>query len=143
MVEMAIVLPVLCFMLFGIIELGMLFKDAIVVFQATREGGRQAALGATPSAIAAQIRDSAPTLNPDNLQITLTYRTWSNGAWSEWVTLGTKADGSENNAPTGAQVRVQVNYPHPLLLGGLFSFLASRPGTNQVDLRATVIARRE
>jgi Flp pilus assembly protein TadG len=48
-VELAIVLPLLVLMLFGIMEMGLLFKDVLMLQQGVREAARSAALGAVPA----------------------------------------------------------------------------------------------
>jgi len=48
-----------------------------------------------------------------------------------------------NDAPQGAQIRVVVTYRHRLVTGRLFSRLADDPESNTINLRATLVARRE
>jgi Flp pilus assembly protein TadG len=50
LVEAAIVIPVLVFILFGIIDFGWVFNDYLSVRQGTREGARQVAVSTTPPA---------------------------------------------------------------------------------------------
>ena len=69
MAEFAIVLPVLCVLLFGIIQLGIVFNNYVTLTDAVRAGARTAAVsrsdgdptGATTSAV----RSSAADLEPD------------------------------------------------------------------------------
>lgn len=142
-VEFALVLPLLLTLLFGIIEMGFLFKDQLTLQQAAREGVRSVAVGKTLAEVDARITSSATTLKTSSLTYTKMYRTYNAGTWSGWVTLGNKADGTTNNAPQGAQVRVQCDYIHPFLTGALFARLIGKPGATQMTLHAEMIMRRE
>ena len=52
--------------------------------------------------------------------------------------------GTQNVAPSGAQVRVILNYPHPLIAGRIFTnMLATNSTNNTTNLRATMIMMRE
>ena len=66
-VELALVGPLLIFLLFGIIEFGLIIKDVVGVNQTAREGARCAAVGSPPSAITARIATAAPAMNTANL----------------------------------------------------------------------------
>ncbi len=139
------VAPILVVLLFGIIELGLIFKDMMTLNQAAREGGRVAAVGSSTTEIVDRLQSAAASLRPESLSYTLQYRTYSGGTWGEWMTLGdTSAEGyTTNDAPQGAQIRVLANYTHQLVTGGLFSSLADDPEANTVDLQASLIIRRE
>src|ERR671938_839887 len=74
MVEFAIVLPVLCLLLFGAIQFGILFNNYVTLTDAVRAGARKAAVsrqitGTTPrQACIDQIRASAADLDQTKLQ---------------------------------------------------------------------------
>ena len=139
---MAFLAPLLTILLFGTLELGMMLKDVMVLNSAAREAARSAALGATTADIAARANAAAATINTATVTKQLDYRTYSSGTWSAWTTLTTT--GTTNVAPSGAQVRVILNYPHPLIAGRIFtSMLASNSTTNTTNLRATMIMMRE
>ncbi len=142
-VELAMVAPLLIFLLFGIIEFGLMVKDLVGVNQAAREGARSAAVGATPSTLDTRIAGAAPTINGADLSITYDYRAFdeSTGTWGSWTTLGT--DGGENNAEAGDQIRITINYPHQLVTGGLFAGLADDPETGTVTLNTAIVMQRE
>ncbi len=142
-VELALVLPLLTLLLFGIIEFGLLFKDSLVLQQAGREGVRAAAIGATPAQVDVVVMAAAPTLKAENMTITKEYRLWTGTTWSGWMALGTALDGSTNDAPPNSQVRVSIVYAHPLVTGGLFSWMATDEQNNTVTLRAVGVSRRE
>jgi Flp pilus assembly protein TadG len=73
MVEFAIVLPVLCLLLFGAIQFGILFNNYVTLTDAVRAGARKAAVsrqitGTTPrQACLDQIRASASDLDQSKL----------------------------------------------------------------------------
>ncbi len=143
-VEMAFLAPLLALMLFGTVELGMMLKDVMVLNSAAREAARSAALGATNTEIVNRAIAAATTINIANLTAQLDYRTYSYGAWSAWTPLTTVGGSSQNSAPSGAQIRVILNYPHPLIAGRIFtSMLASNTSANTASLRATMVMMRE
>ena len=55
-VEMALVLPILLVLVFGIIDFGFLFNAQVSLTQATREGVRLGAVGEAPSVAAMEAR---------------------------------------------------------------------------------------
>src|SRR5919206_1635610 len=72
MVEFAIVLPVLCLLLFGAIQFGILFNNYVTLTDAVRAGARKAAVSRQASDPAglcrAQIKASAGDLDQSKLQ---------------------------------------------------------------------------
>lgn len=139
-VEFALVLPVLMVLLFGIVEFGLIFKDVLAINQAAREGARAAAVGSTTTTISARATASATTLTTANITTTSSYRTYTSGTWSAWTTLTNS--GNSNAAPSGAQVKVALSYPHTLVTGGLFSRIAD-PNSNRITLTTSMVMRRE
>lgn len=137
------VAPLLIFLLFGIIEFGLMVKDLVGVNQAAREGARAAAVGATPATLDTRIAGAAPSIDGDQLNITYDFRTFDqgSGAWGNWQTLG--VDGSTNNAAGGDQIRITVEYPHQLVTGGLFAGLADDPESGTVMLNTAIVMQRE
>ena len=68
MTEFAIVLPIFCVLLFGVIQFGILWNNYVTLTDATRAGARKAAVSrhGTPIAAAcAQVRASAADLKGD------------------------------------------------------------------------------
>ncbi len=137
------VAPLLIFLLFGIIEFGLMVKDLVGVNQAAREGARSAAVGATPTTLTTRIAGAAPTINAGNLNATYHYRSFNEGtgAWGSWLSLG--IDGSENNAQAGDQIRITIQYPHQLVTGGLFAGLADDPENGTITLNTAIVMQRE
>jgi len=146
-VEMVLVIPTLLVLLFGIIEFGLIFKDIAILKQATREGARTAAIGATTTEIINQVKASAATIPSDALTIELKYRTYSDGwpSWDSAPALGDTGSGetAQNNAMQGDQIRVKVSYPHQLISGRLFSGLADNPDTQTMTLTTSSVMRRD
>ncbi|MFP4248551.1 MAG: TadE/TadG family type IV pilus assembly protein [Armatimonadota bacterium] len=142
-VEVAMVAPLLIFLLFGIIEFGLMVKDLVGVNQAAREGARSAAVGATPTTLNARIAGAAPTIDTSALNIEYDRRTFdeSSGTWGSWQTLG--VDGEKNNAAPGDQIRISVEYPHQLVTGGLFAGLADDPENGTITLSTAIVMQRE
>jgi Flp pilus assembly protein TadG len=83
MVEFALVVPILCVVLFGILQFGALYNDYVTLTDATRVGARKAATArheANPEAAAeAAARNSAQGLDPSELDITVTATAWEHG----------------------------------------------------------------
>ncbi len=144
-VELALVAPVLLFILFGFVELSWLLTDIFILNAAARAGVREAAVGASTSEITSRALSVGSALDEDALTINLDYRVKSGDTWGEWQTLGDTAQGSTtvNNAPSGAEVRVRLVYQHKILLPGLFSGLAD-PGSSDVrTITVSAVMRRE
>ncbi len=84
MVEFALVLPILCVVLFSIIQFGILYNDYITLTDATRVGARKGAVSRTatnPIAITvAATRNAAQGLKPADLGVTASATAWAPGA---------------------------------------------------------------
>lgn len=142
-VELALVAPLLIFLLFGIIEFGLMVKDVVGLNQAAREGARVAAVGYTTANVDTRVASAAPTLRGENIVTLYERRSFdqTSGTWSAWTALGV-ADG-ENDATAGDQIKVTLTYPHALVTGRLFSGLADDPEQGTITLRAVIIMLRE
>lgn len=101
MVEFAIVVPILCLVLFGVLQFGALYNDYVTLTDATRVGAREAAVSrrdANPGATAeAAARASAEGLDPAQLDIAVN----ASPAWEP-----------------GATVTVVATYPYEIDLLG-------------------------
>ncbi|MBT9171890.1 MAG: hypothetical protein DDT21_00264 [Syntrophomonadaceae bacterium] len=67
--ELALVLPLLLLLLFGIIEGGRLGNAYLAVTHAARHGARHGAVGASDGEIAAHVRAAAVQLAAENLNV--------------------------------------------------------------------------
>jgi len=63
-VEMALVMPLLLLMVFGIIDFGRMLNAQIALTEAAREGARVVALGYDDSAVNAVVSTSTPRFTP-------------------------------------------------------------------------------
>jgi Flp pilus assembly protein TadG len=70
-VELALILPVILVVLFGIAEFGRAFSDYLTLQHAVREGARSGVTGATDLEIAARVQACAPNLDPSRLSVTI------------------------------------------------------------------------
>ena len=82
--EFALVLPVFCLLLFGIIQFGILFNNYVTLTDAVRAGARKAAVSrhdSSPCAAAEDaVRKSAGGLDQTKLTISSCTSTWQPGA---------------------------------------------------------------
>jgi Flp pilus assembly protein TadG len=102
MTELAIVLPILCLLLFGIIQFGILYNNYVTVTDAARAGARKAAVsrhGNPSTAGCNQARASANTLDQAKLTCSV-------------ATVGPL------DRP-GADVTVTLTYPYSISLLGI------------------------
>jgi Flp pilus assembly protein TadG len=116
MVEFAIVLPVLCLLLFGAIQFGILFNNYVTLTDAVRAGARKAAVsrqitGTTPTqACIDQIRASASDLDQSKLTPTCT---------------------PDNNWQPASSVTVTATYPYSISLLGIVVASGNLKSTTQ------------
>jgi Flp pilus assembly protein TadG len=82
-VEFALVLPILVLLLFGIIQLGIVFNDYLSVTDAVRAGSRKAAVGRflqdPVSATIGQVQTAASDLDQARLNISVS-SSWQHGS---------------------------------------------------------------
>jgi len=142
-VELAVVLPLVCLLLFAIIEFGLIFKDALVLQQAVREACRAAIVGATPDRVDSILRSKAVTLRPSDIEVTIEYRPPEAFGTSEWTPLGYDQEGAHNDAPPGSQIRVSARYNHTLVTGGLVAAALGVDNSDGIPLSAASVMRRE
>ena len=102
MVELALCLPLICMLLFGVIQFGIVFNNYITLTDAVRAGARKATVSRDLGAVAATaavkqaVRDSAAGLDQTQLQPTVN---------SSWV--------------RGNDVTVTATYPYAVNLLGV------------------------
>lgn len=70
-VEMALVLPILLLIVFGIMEFGRVFNAYLVITNASREGARQGVVGGTDTQITDSVKAAAGTLDLSKLTVTI------------------------------------------------------------------------
>lgn len=142
-VELAMVLPLLLVLLFGIIEFGWLAQDRAELGQVAREGARIAAVGGTPDRITAAIYANTTTVVDAELVVTYRYRSWdsASGTWGGWSTLG--ANGDQNTALRGDQIQIVLEYPHKLLVPGFMGPIMGADEDGRVKVSANSVMMRE
>lgn len=135
LVEFAVVSTMVFTVLFGLIEMGMLFKDVTILNQAVLQGARAAGIGQTPTQIRSLVTQSAPTLDTSQLAVQLSAPGYgfSTDGGATYTTLGVA--GANNNAPSGSLIKIQAIYQHKWLTSFIFR------GTKQMSAAAAV--RRE
>ena len=116
LVEFALVSALLCLLLFGIIEMGLLFQDQAEVSGAARESARSASVG-DPTATAKGRAVSAGVGLSLSAGSVLLEKSADGG--TTWAALGDS--GTANNAATGSLVRATVTYAHPLVTSYVFT----------------------
>ncbi|MDQ3867660.1 MAG: pilus assembly protein [Actinomycetota bacterium] len=102
MTEFALVLPILAFLLFAVVQFGIVFHNYITITDAARAGAREAAVSkdeASPVGKAeAAVRTSAANLDQGDLDVAVS----ANPGWQH-----------------GADVTVTASYPYEISLVGV------------------------
>jgi Flp pilus assembly protein TadG len=102
MVELALCLPVICLLLFGVIQFGIVYNNYVTLTDAVRAGARKATVSrdlgavAATSAVKQAVHDSAPNLDQSKLLPSVS---------SSWV--------------HGNDVTVTATYPYSINLLGV------------------------
>jgi Flp pilus assembly protein TadG len=108
-VELALVLPLVLVLLLGVVQVGLVVRDQILVVHAAREAAREAAVDPAPEA-ARQAALAGSALAPERLTVTVTGR-----------------------GPVGSRVRADVRYRTPTqvpLVGAAVGDLTLRATTS-------------
>ena len=116
LIEFALVSGLLCLLLFGIIEVGLLFGDQALVGAAAREAARSAAIGSAPGDAKQRGVSGGAGLPLTAANIVLEDSA-DNG--TTWGALGGTA--TSNNAPPNSLIRATVTYSHPLVTSLVFT----------------------
>ena len=102
MTEFALVLPILALLLFGVVQLGIVFNNYITVTDAVRAGARKGAvarrLNDPTGAVVQAVRDASTDLRQRDLNVRV-------GVDPSWT--------------AGAEVTVTATYPYEINLLGL------------------------
>jgi Flp pilus assembly protein TadG len=96
-VELALILPFLLLILFGIMEFGRIFSAYLIITNAAREGARQAAIGAANTTIVTTVRNAAYSLG-------------------DLTSLTVSINPDESSRVTGTEATVTVNYSVDLVV---------------------------
>jgi Flp pilus assembly protein TadG len=128
LLEFALVLPILLFVLAGVLDMGFLFKNYEVVTNAAREGARMASLpGWVETDVVARVNSylAAGGLEPTATTVV------------DNVTLATGGGRSING------IRVTVAYPHNFMILGPIAQLVQGTSIGGTTLRAVTTMRVE
>lgn len=105
LVEFALIIPIFLMLVFAVVDFGMGFHAWITVTNSAREGARLGSVGSDAATIEDRVRDTAASLNNDDLTVTVT-----------------NAQGNP-----GESVSVEVDYSYDLITP-LASILATMSG---------------
>lgn len=72
MVEFVLVLPIFLVLVFAIIDFGMGFHAWLTVTNSAREGARLGSVRASQAQIVQRVQDTADSLDPSNMSVTIT-----------------------------------------------------------------------
>lgn len=103
LVELALVLPMVLFLLMGVVEFGRLFHTYLITTQGSREGARLAVVGASDTAVVTKVEQVTASLDLEQLNV--------------FISPG------EKERIRGTSVVVQVNYSLDLLIPNIFDML--------------------
>lgn len=130
LVEFALVGALLCLLLFGIVEVGLIFSDQTQMGAAAREAARSLSVGETTASARRRATAAGVGLSPSATTVTLETST----VGTVWTALGDTD--TTNTALPGSLVRATVTYRHPLVTSFVFA------GTTRT-LTARLVMRRE
>ncbi len=118
-VEMALVLPILIMLIFGIVEFGRILNTYMEVTNLSREGARAGAVGKTDSQIISTVQNSAAGLGLDTTILTVTPQ-----------------PSSYSPRVRGSSVTVQVTYPVDIIAPLIGTIIGDPyPVTSQTTMR--------
>lgn len=120
MVEMVIVLPVLCALIFGMCDLGLMLKDSLALSHMAKDAARDYAVGTSQTTIETRITDFATAAGMDLSDLTI-------------------SPPSATSATDDTHVEVTLTYKHQTIAGGLWG----GPATGIVTLKGTGIHLKE
>ncbi|KRQ86266.1 TadE-like protein [Caloramator mitchellensis] len=118
LVEFAIILPILIFIIAGIIEFGMMLNSYLTIQNASREGARYGIMGANDSEIIQIVRNISPNLDDSKLGIEITP--------------------GEGSRKSGDTINVKVIYDYELIVPVISNLLG-----NNIELKAETSMRVE
>ncbi len=119
--ELALVLPILILLLFGIMEFGRIFNASLTIAQAAREGARVGAVGGSDEEILSAVKSAAATLDLNRLQVSVD-----------------PPDSSPGLRVRGGRLRVEVNYSVSLVAPVIAEIIP-----NPYPLKAVAVMRIE
>ncbi len=144
-VEFAIILPLLMFVLFGIMEFGIVLYDKAVITNASREGARSGIAYRCPALSEAQISTIVTNATTNTVGGASLLISFASGTTAPGVTVSPTPPTTTTNcfANSGTPLMVTVTYNYRFFaLGNLMGVLV--PGfNNPLTLRSTTIMNYE
>jgi Flp pilus assembly protein TadG len=133
LVEFAMVLPLLCLLIFGVIDFGFMVNRDTLINNAAREGAREGTLNTDHSDIVDVVESSLSSLDFGNLTVTVTCRN------ADTTACTSGEAGFDADAGSGDVVIVNVRYEYDWItpLPGFFT------ADDSVTLEKTVEMRIE
>ncbi|KDR93774.1 TadE-like protein [Peptoclostridium litorale DSM 5388] len=122
LIELALVLPILLMLVFGIIEFGRVFNAYVLVSNASREGARQASVGKADSDVRTKVKDVASSLGLEEGDINI--------------------NPGKGSRDYGDQVTVTVNYELPII-APLIDVILDPDGDGNYQLQVSTSMRVE
>ena len=116
LLEFALVVPILLLLVLGIMEFGWYARKQTIVANATREGARVAAVGATQEEIRARVISSVHPITIGSGDLTLQFSTNQGQSYSDFPPDNTLKAPPENAVPGGALLQVSINVAHSRLI---------------------------
>ena len=122
LIELALVLPILLMLVFGIIEFGRVFNAYVLVSNASREGARQASVGKADSDVRSKVKDVASSLGLEDGDINI--------------------NPGKGSRDYGDKVTVTVNYELPII-APLIDVILDTDGDGSYQLQVSTSMRVE
>jgi Flp pilus assembly protein TadG len=140
---MSLVIPIIIFLMFSTIEIGVLLKHRAELSSAAQSAVRLGAVGDTTSQMNQRVNSMLTSVNPDRVTRAYEKRTWNAGssAWSNWVTLGN--DNGRNDADAGDKIRVDLTSQHRLVFPAVMGPIFNADENNEITLEARYVTMRE
>ena len=135
-VEVALILPVLIMLLFGVIEFGFLFYDKTVITNASREGARTGIISRVPRVTIDEISAVVDNYCKNYLI------TFSASASDPLIEVS-PSDTSSLKFGDNLTVKVTYNYTFLLLPNFITKYFGGPPKPGSVSLAATTVMRME
>ncbi len=118
LLELALVLPILMLLVFGIVQFGIIFLDNQVITQAAREGVRVGTVGGSDAEIMETVEHITENLDSTRLEVVI--------------------NPSEGERSRGDSLKVEVHYSAPIIFPVIGEFIS-----NPYPLTAAVVMRVE
>jgi TadE-like protein len=126
-IELALVLPVLVLLLFGIVEFSLLFYNQQIITNASREAARAGIVAGSPRISDGEIRNVVATYCTDHL---ITFGEANNPV------VEIDPSGDRTGSPFGQDLKVKVSYNYGFLVLGNLGF-------NAINLTAKTVMKLE